>query len=111
MKLDPFNVEVIGENFPHLVVEGHTSKSIAFLSFTNTREVTPLHSAVLLPANTEVTLAYDENSAAYPIFFAGGEVEVEFRCHVDTIKSKYTWLAFITSRSPYGKMMTRVHGL
>jgi hypothetical protein len=111
MKLDPFTVNVIGENFSHLVVEGKTSGSIAFLSFKDTREMTPLLSAVLLPANTNVTLLYDADSAAYPIFFAAGEVEIEFRTHVDTIKNKYTWLAFITSRSPDGKKMTRVHGL
>lgn len=111
MKLNPLNVKVIGENFSHIVVEGKTSGSIAFLSFKDTREMTPLHSAILLPANTEVTLVYDENSATYPIFFADGEVEVEFRVQVDTIKSTHTLLAFITSRSPSGEILTRVHGL
>lgn len=111
MKLDPFPVMKANDNFPHIEVEGSTSGSLVLLEFKDTQTNATLRSAILLPANTEVTLAYDENSAAYPIFFSDGEVEVEFRCNVDTIKSKYTWLAFITLRSPDGKMMTRVHGL
>jgi hypothetical protein len=111
MELDPLTVNVVGENFLHLVVEGRTAGNTALLSFTNTREMTPLHSALLLSANTNVTLLHDYDCAVYPIFFADGEVEIEFRVHVNTIRNEYALLAFITSRSQTGKILTRVHGL
>lgn len=112
MKTEPLPVKIINPDFPATATASVSpgSESIVIIDFKETDGGT-LCSAVLLPAHTEQTIRTEPGTAFYSIFFPGGEVEIKFGWHVDTIAGVYTMLAFITTRSVDGMTITTLHGL
>lgn len=105
----PLPIIVSPNPFDHIMVTGETLGMIATLTFTDTKTSAKLCSAILLPADTELSLAYDENSAAYPIYFDEGDITVNFGFFVNN-PDKILY-AMISCQSQNGEIRQRIHGL
>lgn len=111
MQTKPLTVNVLNDAFPHIEVKGTTSGAVAFLEFKDTKKNLCLRKAILLPADTSLTLSYDGEYSGHSVFFPDSEIDIIFRGHVDTTESLYWTLAFITTRSPTQGSRTVIHGL
>lgn len=102
-------ISVTQNHFDHIMVTGETLGMIATLTFTDTKTSAKLCSAILLPADTELSLTYEENSAAYPIYFVEGGISVNFSFLVNN--SEKILYAIIICQSPTGETRQQIHGL
>lgn len=109
MHTTPLPINVSPNPFDHIMVTGETLGMIVTLTFTDTKTNTKLCSAILLPADTELSLAFDENSTAYPIYFGEGEITVNYGFFLNN-PDKILY-AMISCQSQNGEIRQRTHGL